>query len=307
MAAVNKAEGYHQPVLLKEAVDGLNIKPNGIYVDVTFGGGGHSKEILTRLDKGGKLIAFDQDPDAKRNVIDDERFTLIDQNFGNMKNWLRLMKVTKVDGILADLGVSSHQFDSEGRGFSIRFDAPLDMRMDQQRKQTAADVVNNYDDEQLLQIMRQYGEVDNARGIVRSITNARPITTSGELKDALQRHLIRGKEHKVLAQVFQALRIEVNEELQVLKNMLQQSAELLTEDGRLVVISYHSLEDRLVKDFMRSGNFEGESNKDFFGNLLRPLKPLSGKPMLPTEEEINRNNRARSAKMRIAIKLNEEK
>lgn len=307
MAAVNKAEGYHQPVLLKEAVDGLNIKPNGIYVDVTFGGGGHSREILTRLDKGGKLIAFDQDPDAKRNVLDDERFTLIDQNFGNMKNWLRLMKVTKVDGILADLGVSSHQFDSEGRGFSIRFDAPLDMRMDQQRKQTAADVVNNYDDEQLLQIMRQYGEVDNARGIVRSITNARPIATSGELKDALQRHLIRGKEHKVLAQVFQALRIEVNEELQVLKNMLQQSAELLTEDGRLVVISYHSLEDRLVKDFMRSGNFEGESNKDFFGNLLRPLKPLSGKPMLPTEEEINRNNRARSAKMRIAIKLNEEK
>jgi len=314
MAAVNKAEGYHQPVLLKEAVDGLNIKPNGIYVDVTFGGGGHSKEILKRLDKEGRLYAFDQDPEAKRNVIDDARFTLIDQNFGNMKNWLRLAKVTKVDGILADLGVSSHQFDSEARGFSIRFDAPLDMRMDMQRKQTAADVVNNYADEQLLQIMRQYGEVDNAKGIVRSITNARPINTSGELKDALQRHLIRGKEHnirgkehKVLAQVFQALRIEVNEELVVLKNMLEQSAGLLSENGRLVVISYHSLEDRLVKDFMRSGNFEGESNKDFFGNLLRPLKPLSGKPMLPSEEEINRNNRARSAKMRIAIKLKEEK
>lgn len=307
MAAVNKAEGYHQPVLLKEAVDGLNIKPNGIYVDVTFGGGGHSREILKRLDKEGRLYAFDQDPEAKRNVIDDARFTLIDQNFGNMKNWLRLAKVTKVDGILADLGVSSHQFDSEERGFSIRFDAPLDMRMDMQRKQTAADVVNNYADEQLLQIMRQYGEVDNAKGIVRSITNARPINTSGELKDALQRHLIRGKEHKVLAQVFQALRIEVNEELVVLKNMLEQSASLLTESGRLVVISYHSLEDRLVKDFMRSGNFEGESNKDFFGNLLRPLKPLSGKPILPSEEEINRNNRARSAKMRIAIKLKEEK
>jgi 16S rRNA (cytosine1402-N4)-methyltransferase len=303
---MNKAEGYHQPVLLKEAVDGLNIKPNGTYVDVTFGGGGHSREILKRLDKGGRLIAFDQDPDAKRNIIDDERFTLVDQNFGNMKNWLRLIKVTKVDGVLADLGVSSHQFDSEERGFSIRFDAPLDMRMDQHRKQTAADIVNNYSEEQLIQIMRQYGEVDNARGIVRSILSARPIETSGELKDALQRHLIRGKEHKVLAQVFQALRIEVNEELQVLKNMLQQSAELLNPEGRLVVISYHSLEDRLVKDFMRSGNFEGESQKDFFGNLIRPLKPLSGKPMLPTEEEINRNNRARSAKMRIAIKLGEE-
>lgn len=307
MAAVNKAEGYHQPVLLKEAVDGLNIKPNGIYVDVTFGGGGHSREILKRLDKDGRLYAFDQDPEAKRNVIDDVRFTLIDQNFGNMKNWLRLAKVTKVDGILADLGVSSHQFDSEERGFSIRFDAPLDMRMDMQRKMTAADVVNHHSDEQLLQIMRQYGEVDNAKGIVRSITNARPINTSGELKDALQRHLIRGREHKVLAQVFQALRIEVNEELLVLKNMLEQGASLLNENGRLVVISYHSLEDRLVKDFMRSGNFEGESNKDFFGNLLRPLKPLSGKPMLPSEDEINRNNRARSAKMRIAIKLNEEK
>lgn len=307
MAAVNKAEGYHQPVLLKEAVDGLNIKPNGIYVDVTFGGGGHSREILKRLDKDGRLYAFDQDPEAKRNVIDDARFTLIDQNFGNMKNWLRLAKVTKVDGILADLGVSSHQFDSEDRGFSIRFDAQLDMRMDMQRKMTAADVVNHHTDEQLLQIMRQYGEVDNAKGIVRSITNARPINTSGELKDALQRHLIRGKEHKVLAQVFQALRIEVNEELLVLKNMLEQGTSLLNENGRLVVISYHSLEDRLVKDFMRSGNFEGESNKDFFGNLLRPLKPLSGKPILPSEEEINRNNRARSAKMRIAIKLNEEK
>lgn len=307
MAAVNKAEGYHQPVLLKEAVDGLNIKPNGIYVDVTFGGGGHSREILKRLDKDGRLYAFDQDPEAKRNVIDDARFTLIDQNFGNMKNWLRLAKVTKVDGILADLGVSSHQFDSEDRGFSIRFDAQLDMRMDMQRKMTAADVVNHHTDEQLLQIMRQYGEVDNAKGIVSSITNARPINTSGELKDALQRHLIRGKEHKVLAQVFQALRIEVNEELLVLKNMLEQGTSLLNENGRLVVISYHSLEDRLVKDFMRSGNFEGESNKDFFGNLLRPLKPLSGKPILPSEEEINRNNRARSAKMRIAIKLNEEK
>lgn len=307
MVAVENTDGYHQSVLLKEAVDGLNIKPNGIYVDVTFGGGGHSKEILKRLGTKGRLIAFDQDPDAKRNAINDSRFTLVDQNFGNMKNWLRLLRVVQVDGILADLGVSSHQFDSEGRGFSIRFDAPLDMRMDKQRKLTAADVVNQYSDEALLQVLRQYGEVENARRILQSIVLARPIATSGDLKAALQPHLIRGKEHKVLAQVFQALRIEVNEELIVLKNMLMQSAELLNPDGRIVVISYHSLEDRLVKDFMRSGNFEGENKKDFFGNLIRPLKPLTGKPIVPTEEEVERNNRARSAKMRIAIKLTDLK
>ena len=307
MAAINKSEGYHQPVLLEEAVDALNIKPNGVYVDVTFGGGGHSKKILTRLNKEGRLIAFDQDPDAKGNVPNDERFTLVDQNFGSLKNWLKLMRIKQVDGVLADLGVSSHQFDSAERGFSIRFDAPLDMRMDQQRKLTAAEVVNTYSEERLVSIMRQFGEVENAKGVVRSMMNARPIHTSGDLKMAIQRHLPRGKEHKVLAQVFQALRIEVNEELEVLKSMLQQSAEMLAPQGRLVVISYHSLEDRLVKDFMRYGNFEGESQKDFFGNLLRPLKPLSGKPILPTDEEIERNNRARSAKMRIAIKPEEAK
>lgn len=300
---MKKAEDYHQPVLLKEAVDGLNIKPNGVYVDVTFGGGGHSKEILKRLDEGGRLIAFDQDPDAKANVLDDPRFTLIDQNFGNMKTWLRLAKVTLVDGILADLGVSSHQFDSDKRGFSIRFDAPLDMRMDQQGKLTAAKVVNEYSDEELARVLWQYGELKNVRAITRSIVHARPVLTSAELKEALEKHLPRGREHKVLAQIFQALRIEVNRELEMIKAMLEQSSELLKQDGRLVVISYHSLEDRLVKDFIRSGNFDGESKKDFFGNLIRPLKPLSAKPVIPDEDEITRNNRARSAKMRIAIKL----
>jgi len=303
MSAANKAEGYHQPVLLSESVDGLNIKPDGVYVDVTFGGGGHSREILKRLDKG-KLIAFDQDPEAQGNAIaNDPRFTLVDQNFRNMKNWLRLLGNPRVDGILADLGVSSHQFDSEERGFSIRFDAELDMRMDMQRKLTAADVVNHYDEAKLLHVMRAYGELENARGIVRSIMQSRPIRTSEELKKAIERNLPKMKEHKVLAQVFQALRIEVNEELDVLKEMLTQSAELLNAGGRLVVISYHSLEDRLVKDFMKTGNFEGTPEKDFYGNLLRPMKPTASKPVIPTEEEINRNNRARSAKMRIAEKL----
>ncbi len=290
---------YHDPVLLKESVDALNIQPNGVYVDVTFGGGGHSKEILKRLDKG-RLIAFDQDPEAKNNAIQDERFTLVDQNFKYLKNWLRVLGIVKVDGILADLGVSSHQFDSTERGFSIRFDAPLDMRMDMARTLTAEQIVNEYDDIQLMRILRSYGEVDNAKALVRSISAARPISTSEELKAALSKHLQRGKEHKLLAQVFQALRIEVNGELDVLKDLLNQSIEVLKPGGRLSVISYHSLEDRLVKDFMKTGNFEGEPQKDFYGNLIRPLKPLHTKPIIPNQEEIDRNNRARSAKLRSA-------
>jgi 16S rRNA (cytosine1402-N4)-methyltransferase len=259
---------------------------------------------LKKLDKGGRLIAFDQDPQAQANRLDDPRFELVDQNFRFMTNWLRLLGIKKVDGILADLGVSSHQFDSEERGFSIRFDAPLDMRMDMQRPLTAAEIVNTYEEDKFIRLLRNYGELDNARSMARSIIMARPLYTSEDLKQAVERHLPRMKEHKVLAQLFQALRIEVNDELEVLKTFLQQSAELLADDGRLVVISYHSLEDRLVKDFMKSGNFEGKPEKDFFGNLLRPLKPLTGKPILPDEAEIELNTRARSAKMRVATKEN---
>lgn len=303
MSNYKKEDGYHRPVLLQASIDNLNIQPNGVYVDVTFGGGGHSREILKQLDKG-RLIAFDQDPEAQANRIDDPRFELVDQNFQFMKNWLRLMSIKQVDGILADLGVSSHQFDSEERGFSIRFDAPLDMRMDMKSKLTAADVVNTFEEQALVRVLRSYGELENARGMTRSIMQARPIFSSEDLKQAVQKHLPRMREHKVLAQLFQALRIEVNRELEVLQQFLQQSAELLSPEGRLVVISYHSLEDRLVKDFMKSGNFEGEPIKDFFGNLQRPLKPLTSKPILPTAEEIEENTRARSAKMRVATKEN---
>jgi 16S rRNA (cytosine1402-N4)-methyltransferase len=303
MSNHKKEDGYHRPVLLQASIDNLNIKPNGVYVDVTFGGGGHSKEILKYLDKG-RLIAFDQDPEAQANRIDDPRFELVDQNFRFMKNWLRLMGIRQVDGILADLGVSSHQFDSENRGFSIRFDATLDMRMDMKGTLTAADVVNTYEEQQLTQVLRNYGELDNARSMARSIMQGRPLFTSEDLKLAVQKHLPRMREHKVLAQLFQALRIEVNRELDVLKEFLEQSAEVLAPEGRLVVISYHSLEDRLVKDFMKTGNFEGTPVKDFFGNLQRPLKPLTSKPILPPAEEIEENTRARSAKMRVATKEN---
>lgn len=293
---------YHDPVLLKESVDALNIKPNGVYVDVTFGGGGHSREILKRLDEG-KLIAFDQDPEANENAIDDPRFVLIDQNFRHIKNWVRLRGFMEVDGILGDLGVSSHQFDSTTRGFSIRFDAPLDMRMDMQSKLTAEQIVNEYDEQQLIRLLHSYGEVDQPRALARSIISARPVLSSGSLKQAIERHLMKGKEHKLLAQVFQALRIEVNGELDALKEMLSQSVQILKPGGRLSIISYHSLEDRIVKDFMKTGNFEGEPQKDFFGNLLRPLKPIQSKPTVPTTEEIERNNRARSAKLRVAEKI----
>lgn len=303
MSNHKKEDGYHRPVLLQASIDNLNIKPNGVYVDVTFGGGGHSREILKYLDKG-RLIAFDQDPEAQANRIDDPRFELVDQNFQYMKNWLRLMGIRQVDGILADLGVSSHQFDSEERGFSIRFDAALDMRMDMKGKLTAADVLNTYEEQALTHLLRSYGELDSARGMARSIMGARPLFTSEDLKHAVQRYLPRMREHKVLAQLFQALRIEVNRELDVLKEFLLQSADVLAPEGRLVVISYHSLEDRLVKDFMKTGNFEGTPIKDFYGNLQRPLKPLTSKPILPSAEEIETNTRARSAKMRVATREN---
>lgn len=296
---------YHNPVLLRESVDGLNIKPDGVYVDVTFGGGGHSKEILSRLGNGGKLFAFDQDSDAKRNVIDDERFTLIPQNFRFIKRYLRFHGIKKVDGILADLGVSSHQFDEAERGFSTRFDAALDMRMNQSGELSAYEVVNNYDEEKLSDVLFQYGELRNAKAIAKKIIEKRseqPIKTSFELKEVLSQFIPKAKEHKVLAQIFQGIRIEVNQEIEVLKEFLLQTPELLNDGGRLSVISYHSLEDRLVKRFIRDGLFEGQPEKDFFGNINVPLKKVGGL-IVPTSKEIKENNRARSAKLRIATKI----
>ena len=293
---------YHEPVLLFESVDGLKIRPDGIYVDVTFGGGGHSREILKRLDENGKLYAFDQDADAGENALDDERFTLIPQNFRYLNKFLRLYGVRKVDGILADLGVSSHQFDSDERGFSIRFDSDLDMRMDQAAEFSAVQVVNEYEEEQLASVLFQYGELKNSRALSRAIVRAREdgtIRTSFQLRDAIARHLPRQKQNKVLAQVFQAIRIEVNGEMEVLKEFLSQSAEVIDSGGRLSVISYHSLEDRLVKRYINNGVFEGEPVKDFYGNVDKPFSRV-GKLIVPSEKEIERNNRARSAKLRVA-------
>ena len=293
---------YHNPVLLKESVDGLNIKPNGVYVDVTFGGGGHSKEILSRLNKDGKLLAFDQDDDAKLNIIDDERFTLIPQNFRFIKRYLRFYGVKKVDGVLADLGVSSHQFDEAKRGFSTRFDADLDMRMNQTDELSAFQVVNFYEEGKLADVLFQYGELRNARAIAKKIVETRDekkIRTSFELKEALSEFVPKAIEHKILAQIFQAVRIEVNQEIEVLKEFLLQIPEILNEEGRLSVISYHSLEDRLVKRFVRNGLFEGEPEKDFYGNINVPMKKV-GKMIIPSFQQIKENNRARSAKLRIA-------
>jgi len=293
---------YHNPVLLKESVDGLNIKEDGVYVDVTFGGGGHSKEILKRLGENGRLFAFDQDADALQNKIDDERFVLISENFRFISRFLRFYGVKKVDGVLADLGVSSHQFDEAERGFSTRFDGELDMRMNQRTKKSAKEIINNYSEEKLAEILFLYGELRNSRKIARTIVGKRSenkIETIAELKKVVNPFLIRGKEHKILAQIFQAIRIEVNEELEVLKEFLQQIPDLLNEDGRLSVISYHSLEDRLVKRFIRTGMFEGEPEKDMFGNSNEPLKKV-GKLIIPNKEEIALNNRARSAKLRLA-------
>ncbi len=298
---------YHQPVLLKDCLDGLNIKPDGVYVDVTFGGGGHSKAILEKLGANGKLFAFDQDKDAVKNVPADKRLTFIPQNFMYMKNFLRMYEVTHVDGILADLGVSSHQFDEAGRGFSIRFDAELDMRMNQSSEKTAAKVLNEYEENKLKQIFREYGEVDNAGRLVKLIAEGRAlfaINNTERFKEVIAPCTPKyNKEHQYLAKVFQALRIEVNDEMEALKELLKQSLEVLKPGGRLVIMSYHSLEDRLVKNFVKSGNFEGEAIKDFYGNISRPFNLITKKPIVPGEEEIEKNNRARSAKLRIAEKV----
>jgi len=296
---------YHNPVLLKETVDGLNIVEDGVYVDVTFGGGGHSKEILKRLGGKGKLFAFDQDSDALENKIDDERFTLIHENFRYIKRFLRFYGVKEVDGILADFGVSSHQFDVAERGFSTRFEADLDMRMNQESKLSAYHVVNDYDEEQLKQVLFQYGELRSAPAMASVIVANRelePIKTSNQLKQVLKKFLPPKHENKVLAQIYQAIRIEVNQEIEALKELLLQTPGLLKEKGRLSVISYHSLEDRLVKRFIRNGMFEGEPERDVFGNFEVPLKKVGGL-IIPSKEEIKINNRARSAKLRIAEKL----
>ncbi|MBK87201.1 MAG: 16S rRNA (cytosine(1402)-N(4))-methyltransferase [Flavobacteriaceae bacterium] len=296
---------YHNPVLLEQAVDGLDVKKNGIYVDVTFGGGGHSREILKNLGPDGKLIAFDQDKDALLNTIEDSRFLLINENFKYMKRFLKFNGISSVDGILADFGVSSHQFDAPERGFSIRFDAPLDMRMNQHSKRSAQTIINQYDEISLRRLFKEYGELRNAAQLARSIVEFRsekPIETTFQLKKVLSRYLPKGKYNKVMAQIFQAIRIEVNNELEALKSFLIDAKIILNPNGRLSVISYHSLEDRLVKRFIRNGMFEGEPQRDVFGNYEVPLKRL-GKLIIPTKKEIEKNSRARSAKLRIAQKV----
>lgn len=296
---------YHKPVLLHESVDGLNIQPNGVYVDVTFGGGGHSKEILKRLGEKGKLIAFDQDKDALVNAVDDPRFLFVSENFRFLKRFLRFYGHTEVDGILGDFGVSSHQFDMAERGFSTRFEADLDMRMNQSSDFSAFDVVNKYEESKLREVLSQYGELRSAAGMARSIVEARSknrIRTSRQLKEALGRFLPKHKENKILAQIYQAIRIEVNQEIEALKEFLLQTQEVLKPGGRLSLISYHSLEDRLVKRYIRSGLFEGEPEKDVFGRVSVPFKPV-GKLIVPSETEIKENSRARSAKLRIAERI----
>lgn len=296
---------YHSPVLLEQSLEGLAVNPQGTYVDVTFGGGGHSRAILQALGAEGRLLAFDRDADALANTIDDPRFTLIHEDFRYMKNFLRLNGVSRVDGILADLGVSSHQFDEAGRGFSTRFDAELDLRMDRRQTTTAKDIVNTASEEELCDILNNYGELPNAHRMARSIVSARaeaPILTTFDLKKALESNIPRNQENKFYAMVFQALRIEVNGELEALKAMLTQAVEMLNPGGRLVVISYHSLEDRLVKNIIKTGNFEGEVKKDFYGNLLSPLKPVTRKPIVADAEELMENPRSRSAKLRVAEK-----
>lgn len=296
---------YHNPVLLQETVNGLNIKPNGIYVDVTFGGGGHSREIMNRLGVNGRLIAFDQDEDALQNTIDDERFLLINENFRNSKRFLRFHGIKKVDGILADLGVSSHQFDVAERGFSTRFDAELDMRMSKRAELSAFRVVNEYDEKDLKKVLFQYGELKNGGAMANVIVMARrdkQIRNTEQLKQVLSKFLPPHKSNKILAQIYQAIRIEVNQEIEVLKEFLEQTNEILDTGGRLSVISYHSLEDRLVKRFMRNGMFEGEPERDIFGRFEVPFKIIE-KLIIPTAAEIAVNNRARSAKLRVAEKI----
>lgn len=298
---------YHIPVMLTEAIDGLAVKPEGTYVDVTFGGGGHSRAIMAQLGPQGRLVAFDQDADAAANAIDDQRFTLVGENFRYLKNFLRMYGVRQVDGVLADLGVSSHQFDTAERGFSTRFDGELDMRMDTRQPLSARQLVNSWELDDLTRLLRLYGELPNARQMAQAIVKARAeaeIATTADLRTAVARHLPRGAENRYMAMLFQALRIEVNGELDALKAMLQQATEVLAVGGRLVVISYHSLEDRLVKNYMRAGNFEGVVEKDFYGNPLSPLRQLESRSA--STAEVQANNRARSARLRVAVKLERE-
>jgi 16S rRNA (cytosine1402-N4)-methyltransferase len=304
----NNEETYHVPVMLQPCLDGLNIRPDGTYIDVTFGGGGHSREIFKQLSPAGKLIVFDQDPDALANAWEAPNFHFIAANFSFLKNHLRMMKIDKVDGILADLGVSSHQFDAGNRGFSIRTNDPLDMRMNQKGEFSAFNVVNEYEEEDLIKILRKYGELTSPGKIAGTICRGRqkaPIQTTGELMDVLFPIAPKFKDHKFFAQVFQALRIEVNNEMDVLEKFLIQCPDVLVPGGRLVVMSYHSLEDRLVKNFMKRGHLDGSIEKDFFGNVLKPLTEITRKPIVPTEEEIALNSRARSAKLRIAERNHE--
>ena len=294
---------YHIPALLNETIDGLDIKPDGVYVDVTFGGGGHSREILSRLGNNGKLLGFDQDEDAVKNALDDPRFIFVRSNFQYLTNFLRYHNIEKVDGILADLGVSSHHFDEAERGFSFRFDGDLDMRMNTKSPLTAAVLLNTYPEEQLADVFYLYGELHNSRKIARTIVNARsskPFDRIFPFIEVLKPFFGREKEKKDMARVFQALRIEVNKEMDVLKSLLDQSLEVLKPDGRLVVLTYHSLEDRLMKNFVRSGNFEGKIEKDFYGNVLAPMKAVNNKVIVAGADEVERNPRARSAKLRIA-------
>ncbi|MFM7637042.1 MAG: 16S rRNA (cytosine(1402)-N(4))-methyltransferase RsmH [Crocinitomicaceae bacterium] len=296
---------YHIPVLFNECIEGLKIKPDGVYVDVTFGGGGHANAIYKALNTQGKLFAFDQDQAAQQNAWEAPNFQLIPANFSYLKNHLKLHNVLAIDGLLADLGVSSYQFDEPTRGFSIRENARLDMRMNQQAKLSAYEVVNQYEEEQLIQIFKVYGELPSSRAMAATIISKRadnPIETTIELMEALRRFAPKFKDHKFYAQVFQAIRIEVNQELEVLKSMLEQAAELLKPGGRLVVMSYHSLEDRLVKNFMKRGSFDGNIEKDFFGNVLKPFNEITRHPIVANENEIQQNSRSRSAKLRIAEK-----
>ena len=302
---ITTAETYHVPVLLKESIDGLDIKPDGVYVDVTFGGGGHSREILSRLGKKGRLYSFDQDADAERNMIGDERFTFVRSNFRYLRNWMRYYGEEQIDGLLADLGVSSHHFDDETRGFSFRFDAPLDMRMNKRAGVTAADVVNDYDEQQLADIFYLYGELKNGRKIASAIVkarNERRIETTGDLLNVTEQLFPREREKKEQAKLFQALRIEVNHEMDALKDMLNGAQAVLKEGGTLSVITYHSLEDRIVKNFMKAGNAEGRVQQDFFGRVDAPFR-MAGKVITPNDEEQERNPRSRSAKLRIAEKM----
>ena len=308
------AETYHVPVLRKESVDGLDIQPDGIYVDVTFGGGGHSQEILSRLGKKGHLYSFDQDADAEKNILADDRFTFVRRNFRYISQWMRYYQVEKIDGLLGDLGVSSHHFDDETRGFSFRFDAPLDMRMNKRAGQTAADILNNYTEEQLADVLYLYGELKNARRLAKAIVNYRSsqrIETTGELLTALgidakqensQLSIVNSQLKKDMARFYQALRIEVNHEMDALRDMLKGATELLNEGGRLSIITYHSLEDRIVKNVMKAGNAEGKIEQDFYGRISSPYRVV-GKMITPCQEEQERNPRSRSAKLRIAEKI----